>query len=502
MVTKCPNGSARARLISVILLVASIAVFHITTLRSGTPWADDFGQYIQQAKNISTGEPYDKINFVYEPGGWAAGPRLYPPVFPLILSAVYRWYGPDLTRMKLENISFFLFALILVFYAFRRRLEFRERLALVAIIGFSPTFWAYKDTILSDIPFLFFAYLALFFAEWSWSEEGQQKSWRVRGLLIGLTAWVAYATRTIGMVLIPTVLILSILRVKRIAKEAWLAAGVCVSMIIAESIVTPEFQSYATAVRVKEGSLIERLPSYIHFYIGSLSIIIGDNGHVNAARLALFLVTAIFAAVGFLLQCRKRIGAWETFIVFYIPLLFIWEEDRYLYPLTPLYFAYVLQGITALGVWKGRKLQNWVFALLILALGLSYAGKYSVVDLAPLATARPQTQELFEFARNNMTDRDVIEFSNPRMFSFFTGRRAFQYRPDERFLSDRGLLNDLNRVGATYVTTTPSDLPIWMRFVAAHQDCWDEVFKNSDFHMYRVKTPVTSVDRPCGTNGR
>ena len=122
--------SHRTRLLCLALLIAAVACFYISTLRPGQPWSDDFGQYAQQAKNIATGAPYDKILFVYEPGRWNPGPRVYPPVFSLILAAVYRWRGLDLTAMKLGIICFFILVLLMVFYAFRQDLEFRERLAL------------------------------------------------------------------------------------------------------------------------------------------------------------------------------------------------------------------------------------------------------------------------------------------------------------------------------------------------------------------------------------
>jgi len=157
-------------------------------------------------------------------------------------------------------------SLVLAFYAFRRELEVRHQLILVAIIGFNPLFWNHKDFILSDIPFLFFAYLVLFLMEWSYSEEGQRKSWLLRGMLIGSAMYVAYATRTVSIVVITVALCLSLIRAnKRITKDVWVSLGVCTSLMIDQAIMLPELRSYVSSVPPNVGSFASRMISYSHF---------------------------------------------------------------------------------------------------------------------------------------------------------------------------------------------------------------------------------------------
>ena len=254
-----------------LLVLALIASFYLTTIRSGAEWTEDSALYAQHAKNISTGEPYGKILFKYDSKRWNVGPKAYPPVFPLIIAAAYQWRGLDFTFVKGEIIGFFLLTLVVVFYGFSKDPTLKHPIALVAIIGFNPIFWDFKDAILSDIPFLFFAYLALFLIEWSWPQEGQQHHSPIFcGAVIGLAMYLAYATRAVGLALVPTIFVFSLVRARKITAAAWIAAGSSLILAAVQSISIGDFSSYISAAHKNGGSLIGRIPSYLHYYIGVL----------------------------------------------------------------------------------------------------------------------------------------------------------------------------------------------------------------------------------------
>src|SRR2546430_1779658 len=150
----------RQRLV-VALLIAVLGVCYLATLRSGEPWGDDFAMYILQARNIASGHWSAPTGYIYNPHLPKVGPRAYPPLFPLMLAPLYRIWGLNLTPMKVEVVLFFLAALYLVFEFSRRQLPFPHAAGIVAVLGLSPYFWEFKESVVSDWPFLFFAMLAL-----------------------------------------------------------------------------------------------------------------------------------------------------------------------------------------------------------------------------------------------------------------------------------------------------------------------------------------------------
>jgi hypothetical protein len=138
-----------------IILLLIVAAFHIVTVRQGHIWGDDFAMYVHHAKNIVEGRPYTATGYLFHPS-ISVSPRMYPPVFPLFLAPVIRLFGLNLLAMKIEQVIFFVLVLAVVSLYWRRDLGPECTLALVAILGFSPHFWAAKDNVLSDLLFLFY----------------------------------------------------------------------------------------------------------------------------------------------------------------------------------------------------------------------------------------------------------------------------------------------------------------------------------------------------------
>jgi hypothetical protein len=102
-----------------IFLLISIAVFHTATLRQGHIWADDFAMYIHHGQNIVDGRPYVQTGYLFTPTA-PVSPRMYPPVFPLLLAPVVRFSGLNLIPMKFEQVTFFVLALAVICLYWRR----------------------------------------------------------------------------------------------------------------------------------------------------------------------------------------------------------------------------------------------------------------------------------------------------------------------------------------------------------------------------------------------
>lgn len=191
--------SALREQIFLLAVILCAGIFNITTIRSGQIWSDDVGQYLQHAKNLATAAPYEQTTFVIHPGIWTPGPKAYPPVFPLILSAVYCLRGADFHLMKVEIVVTLLFGLAAVFFAFRNENDLTTRLVAVAFIGFNPIIWEYKDNLMPDVSFVFVLYLALAAMSAALQDsEPTRRAWTT-AVLAGLLCYAAYATKATAM---------------------------------------------------------------------------------------------------------------------------------------------------------------------------------------------------------------------------------------------------------------------------------------------------------------
>jgi len=208
----------------VAAVVSLIGVFHIVTTRSGHVWGDDFAMYIQHAKNVALGRPFGATGYVYCPLAAQLGPRTYPPLCPLLLAPVYRYFGLHLFAMKLEGIFFFVAGLWAVYAILARRLPFAHVPAIICVFGLNPFLWHMKDVIGSESLFFFLCMLAVVLVDAA--ERETQAHWRA-AVVLGLNIYLCYATRTVGIVLVPALLIYTAVNGGKRSRFAALAAAAC-----------------------------------------------------------------------------------------------------------------------------------------------------------------------------------------------------------------------------------------------------------------------------------
>lgn len=476
------------------IVLAAVCIFNLATIRSGQIWDDDVGQYLQHAKNIATGAPYGFTTFVTRPGIWTPGPRNYPPLFPSMLAAVYRWKGLDFHLMKIEIVITLVAGLAVIFGMFRSELDLKARLALVAIVGFNPIFWEYKDCVIPDIsfvPLLFIALIAM--ANALSSEGGDTANWS-DAFTAGVLAYLAYSVKATAIVLLPIPLAFSLLHRRRISKPAWIITCTSSALVLAQAWASGDIRSYLGLFRVTRSKVPLSIRTTIHFYIGSFCDFF-DNGHGKPLRWVLFLIFCVLALAGLFRQLRQGLRVWEVFTIFYVALLLVWEqmESRYLFPLFPLFLLYAFSGMQWLMRTRAIRAQVLAFGLILAAVGANYAAYYAAIDLRSVGKGitDPQAQEIYTFVRTHASAEDVIEFPAPRVLAFFAQRRTSVYFPLSKDQSDGELWKYLDAVGATYVTASDLDQQFWLQFIEANRTCMTQVFANSEFRLYRLE-PVSS----------
>ena len=473
-----------------ILLLGGL---HLGTLRSGQEWGDDFSLYLAHARNIAEGRPYADTGYVYNPADPVRSPRTYPPIFPLLLVPIYLLFGMNLTAMKVFVVLLFMVLLGVLAVLFQKRLPLPYVLGCLTLFALNPYVWQHKDRLLSEVPFMLFAYLALLLAEKAQQEQQSTTRTVILGLLAGAIAYLAFGTRTVGVVLIPSILAADWLRRRR-----W---GIASLSIVASFTIGVIAQK---SLLVLEGSYLDQLvfDPWLFAWIGqSLIRALGhflENGYSDAARVALFACLLLPASWAYLARLRDRWTACEWFAAFNGMILVLWPaaeyDRRFLLPLLPLLFLYVGEGLHRMETTPMRRLEKPAAAVVVLAVLISYTGWYSRMELGPIrdGVSASDAVALFDWAGQHTDASDLFLFQRPRAFALFTRRRSLA--PHET--ADHECLERLLREhDVTHVVTcqaTSSEMfensqRIIEPFLERNAERFEIVYVNPGFRVHRIR---------------
>ncbi len=475
----------------IISLITLIGVWYLLTFREGHSWGGDFSQYIHHAKNIAEGIDYGETGYIYNPGYAVLGPETYPPMFPLLLVPAYTWFGMNLTVMKGELVLFFLLALWSVLLCFKADLPPFSCTALIAIIGFNPYFWDFKDHILSDIPFFLLTYLSLWYIDGiqrasSSQSRGDRSShasnFMLSGAITGCLVYLAYGTRSLGLVLLPCLVLYDCIQFRTIRRVTLLTGAICVLLMILQGVLFHNASGYFDHFTLIS---FERIIRTALIYIRQFSMF-WSNGYSHPFRHILSGITLALAITGLLTRVRKGITIFEIFGFVYgaAILIFPVTQRRYLLPLFPLYGVYMLTGIQSIASFHQIDRKKYAAVLLVM-IASAYIGKYTRIDYGPFSEGihTSGAVTLFQYVQHNTHNDDVFIFQKPRVLALFTGRQTSGYSPTS---SDRELWEYFQEIHAAYVITGLFDSESFLRFIDQHQRNFQPVFSNTDFCIYKI----------------
>lgn len=478
-------ASRRKAGLALALTIALTGVFYLATLKPGQDWGDDFAQYLVHAKNLATGRAYKESSYINNTDAMI-GPEVYPPVWPAMLVPVYRWFHGSMLVMKVEQVFIFLLTLLVMFWLFKRDLPWPLLISLLALISLNPWIWQFRDRLISEMAFLLFIYLSFYLVERGY--ERNRKGWgRVAdAVLIGLAIYLAYGTRSVGLVLIPAFGAYDLLKNRRPTWLAVQAISLALGLVFWQNRTLnsvggygPQLEPSLSYVKQSMTEMIQLLSSY------------WSNGFFKPGQWALFAVLSGLAVLGLVIKLKRHLSITELFPVFYLlPFLILplAMSVRYVVPLVPIFLLYAFIGLAE--IVRRFQFGGVCYAGLVLALLLSYAGTYykSHDSLTPPSLGTRDTQELFEFVDQQVTDNDVIVFRKPRAFALLTGKKVtvWHQEPD-----DQKLWDFFHRVKATYLiigpkNIEPEDQAFISAFVERNRDRFAETFTNADYTMYRI----------------
>jgi hypothetical protein len=474
--------------------VALVGVFFLTTIRLGHGWGDDFAQYLQHADNIARQTRYSETGYIYNPQNAIVGPQAYPPGLPAAMAPVAALFGANLSAYKVLNVFLFLIALVVTTRLFAHDLSARNQWICLTIIGFSPVFWEVKDGIASEHLFLPLWYAALLTADNWYRRQHVSGNQALHGIFLGLLIFLTCATRSVGIVLLPVVVVCEVLIARRMTRVGFCALATAVTLLAAQRLVLPA--SGAGYLEQLQGMSVSTLLANLYSDTTSFSLI-WQNRHWDSLRKLAGAGCALLAAAGFLRANLPRPTPLGVALAAYFTVIVAWPSAdglRMILPLLPGFVFYVVVGISSLRLIPRAQFAPGAAALALLAFSLvSFGAAYSAADYGPLASGvetRPAT-ELFDFVRQHTRPDEVCLFFKPRALALYTGRRcsAYPLGTDEqdfrRYADSIGASLLIVRASAAELTT--EDQTSEMRFPFPAGDV-EEVFQNSMFRVYRRTT--------------
>jgi 4-amino-4-deoxy-L-arabinose transferase-like glycosyltransferase len=466
-----------------IVLLITITVFHAATVRQGHIWGDDFAMYIHHAQNIVEGRPYAQTGYLFSPTS-PVSPRMYPPVFPLLLAPVVRFSGLNLIPMKLEQVIFFLLALAAVCFYWQRDLGREYTLALVAILGFSPHFWAAKDNVLWDLPFLLFFYIAAVLVQRARRDGPTQWPWAV---LIGIALYLAIGTRTAGIALLAGLVLYDLLKYRTITRITVVALSTCAALLLLQShFIGSEFGSYNGTFHVTLGTVRAHLISYPRtlagFWVASTQM---------AFSFFLLGVVSLLTLAGLFYRYQRGLTIVEAFLVPYAAIAILWPffpGIRLVFPVIPWIVFLALTGLRGLTENFAPRHASAAICAFVLLISVPFVTAYRHTDFGLIRqnTGLPEFNQLCQAVREQTTPQDVLIYFRARALALYTSRAASAYNHQG---TNEELWQYSRTVHATYLITTNAfdeDHGFLARYAETHSSNLELAYQNANFKLYRI----------------
>jgi len=482
-----PSGRGRAETsaagkLFVAVIIVAIALFYLATPRETDRTGGDHAMYILHARNIATGAPYDATGYILNPHYPELGPSSYPPGYPLLLAPVYRLCGPDYRAMSAHSILLFVAFLPIYVLLVRRWLDLPWAVVGLLAVGMCPIFWAQKENITSDFTFLPFLYASLVLIDNHYREGARGMPWPLQALVTAVVIWFASAVRTVGLTVIPALLLLDLMRNRRLSGYAVLVTAVTAALVLVQGAIVPG-----------AGGYIERLwpidPGVVWYgvtkYLAAATDV-WNSGVSPALRFSLFGLTGLAAVWSYVVRLRKDVTILETFIPFFVAalLLFPGTAARYLYPLISLYLFYALLTFQKMTSTEQRGIRRLALTATVITFLAVYGSRYltSWHERSEAPAVTEHASALFSHIRESTAEDDVFVYRRPRVLALHTGRAATVNHD----ASPSDLWAYVDDLGAGYVVSGPEDSDSFREFLEASSARLRVVYENPGFMLMEI----------------
>ena len=477
------------------------------TLTPEHRWGDDWAQYVLHARNLVSGTPYPDTGYVFNPDYASVGPPSYAPGVPLLLAPVVALFGIDIVALKVVGLACITLVLPVALRVMAPATA--PRVAMVGLVLFAlhPAIWEQRQVIQSEAPYMLFSLLALAWGAHAPDAGAARHRAVLAGLLLGLLVYASTVSRSVGIALVPALLVYGWAKRRPLGWFAGFAIAFA-GLLWLQTQWLVEPPTYQAELRAPTVARVSAKPwGYVVALAELFPLPLGLS---PVAAIAFVLATAAGAwfaisrkpgddvpARG--LRARAaRVPLFLWYFAAYLCALFlasVVSDPRLLIPLLPLAFPLAAFGVHEVGL-RIRHGRAFALAAAVLLAGylvaLQATGRFIPVDA--MATCG-DCREMYAHVRAHTETDSVIVFSKPRALALFTGRRAWAaamgYSPAQ--LDQR-----LERLGARYVIEAVPGTDFSLRYPIppalkariARPDAL-AVFRNDSFVVYRLGKPST-----------
>lgn len=363
---------------------------------------------------------------------------------------------------------------------------------------------------------------------------------RVRGVLAGVAVYAAVSLRTAGVALIAAPVLYWLIRRRRPPAPVLFAGATAGLLYLVQVAAMPPGSGYAAqyaevqAIREQNGSgagaatdagapgayappddpLVVRVATRVRDIVLASDVLWAAEGELYAPPFAgvekwfvalLMLATGGLALAGFALRARRP-SVLEVFVVSYAGLLMLWwgtPDGRYLIPLYPFLFLYMLIGARALHA-RGGAVVRAVVVVAGVMVGASYVANLARMDRTPFSRSvtEPEARELFAWVAQCTPEDARLLAVWPRAMALFTDREATRMLPALLEAEADGAAVLVETVVAMevdhVVAFNESDLG---RFAAGRAD-FEQVFGNGRYRVFRYLPAGGAMSAgACGPGG-
>lgn len=445
-------GTGRAAIVLVVLTVLSLPwLVH-------DHWDDrpDAARYLLAARSLADGEGYRVMGEPF---------RLRPPGFSLLLAPLVAWRGFDFLALNVFVNAFAIAAVLFFYLLMAPRVGPPVALAAALVVWLNPQLRALSNQVMSDMPALALALLALLAMRWA-----NERPHLARDLAVAVAIVLATYVRTANVVLLLAFLAGRIFR-RRSARAEEPASRFVLRLLVPSAVVlvlylpwmvqppfaspydSPDLYSYKTAflgrdpnnprapiLRARE--LLDRVGRNTIGYVAAL----GSGG----ATRRMTPVAPVLAAIGMLallvtLVRRRESPEWFAVGMLVVLLVYYVAATRLLLPV----LVVTLGGFADAARWIGCRIAGRRIVDVVLVVGLAALAAVGVSTDAEHARRREHYDSLLGATRllRDVPPAAPVGGDVGAVYALLLDRPVYSLRPISRRHRRRELFEALERRG-------------------------------------------------------